>query len=330
MDMGRMYITKNEAQAYADAGALAAAQLLDGTSTGVTAARNAATGVGNKWAFNTTAFTGTTVEVATSSAGPWTSATTPPSPATNYTYVRVTASASVPFYFAPVVSGFSGTAVTSGTVKGQAVAAQLLQNTFATGAFPFSPIAFDGATGGAHTTAPFGFVAGSQYTMRYAANGKSECSGDDADTNHIKIGSARGFWGSNSASTASAEIEGLTQEETLTVGQVLPGVGGAKTSVDTAIVAHIDLDGDTTDDTYAAYMANPSHNGQRVVVMPIQSEVDGTVLGFGTFFLLDDSQYGHTGNSNWCAIFIGLSNVVGSGGTGASSTPGAYQVKLTQ
>jgi Flp pilus assembly protein TadG len=330
MDIGRMYITKNEAQAYADAGALAAAQLLDGTSAGVTAAKNAATGVGNKWSFNTTAFTGTTVEVATSSGGPWTSAATPPSPATNYSYVRVTASVTLPFYFAPVVSGFAGTAVTHGTVNAQAVGAQLLQTTFATGAFPFSPIAFDGATGGAHTTAPFGFVAGQQYTMRYAANGKSECSGDDADANHIKIGSARGFWGSNSASTASEEIEGLLQEETLTVGQVLPGVGGAKTSVESAIEDHINFDGDTTDDTYAAYVANPAHNGQRVVVMPIQSEVDGTVLGFGTFFLLDPNSYGHSGNANWCAIFIGLSNVAGSGGTGASSTPGAYRVKLVK
>jgi hypothetical protein len=166
--------------------------------------------------------------------------------------------------------------------------------------------------------------------MRYAANGKSECTGDAADSNHIKIGSARGFWGSNSASTASAEIEGLTQEESLTVGQVLPGVGGAKTSVESAVIYHIDLDGDKTDDTYAAYLANPAHNGERVVTMPIQSEVDGTVLGFGSFFLLDDGAYGHTGNSNWCAIYLGIADVTDSSGPGASSTPGASQVKLTQ
>jgi hypothetical protein len=65
--------------------------------------------------------------------------------------------------------------------------------------------------------------------------------------------------------------------------------------------------------------------------MPIQSEVDGTVLGFGTFFLLDDTSYGHTGNSNWCAVFIGQANTLDNGGNpGASSTPGAYQVKLVQ
>jgi len=58
--------------------------------------------------------------------------------------------------------------------------------------------------------------------------------------------------------------------------------------------------------------------------------VTGAVLGFGTFFLLDDASYGHTGNSVWCAIYIGQANIENSGGQGASSTPGAYQVKLVQ
>jgi hypothetical protein len=107
-------------------------------------------------------------------------------------------------------------------------------------------------------------------------------------------------------------------------------VGGAKTSVADAIVNRVDQDGDRTDDTYAAYVANPAHNGQRVITMPIQSEVNGTVLGFGTFLLLDDGSYDHTGNSNWCAIYIGGANIVNSGGTGASSTPGAYKVQLVQ
>ena len=64
--------------------------------------------------------------------------------------------------------------------------------------------------------------------------------------------------------------------------------------------------------------------------MPIQSEVDSTVLGFGTFFLLDDNAYGHTGNSDWCAIYLGSANVTDGSGSGASSTPGAYIVKLVQ
>jgi Flp pilus assembly protein TadG len=332
MDVGRMYIAKNEAQAFADAGALAAALVLDGTSTGVTNAQTAASSLGNKWNFLSSAFSGTTVAVATSSAGPWTSAGSPPSPATNYTYVKVTANVSVGLYFAPVVTAFAGSSVTSSPVQAMAVAAQLPQTTFNTGAFPFSPMAFDGSTntGGAQTSAPWGFVAGSQYTIRYASNGKSECAGDSGDSNHLANGSARGFWGDNSANVITQQIEGLTQEESLTVGELLPGVGGAKTSVQSAIADRIGEDGDTTDTTYAAYEMNSAANGQRVVVMPIQSEVTGDVLGFGTFFLLPASDYDHTGNSNWCAIYIGLANVLPTGGTGASSTAGAYQVMLVQ
>jgi Flp pilus assembly protein TadG len=331
MDVGRTYITKNEAQAFADAGALAAALNLDGTSAGVTNAQTAATSVGNKWNFATTAFSGTTVEVATSSAGPWTSASSPPSPATNYTYVRVTASASVNLYFAPVVTAWWGSALMTETVRARSVAAQLPQTTWNTGAFPFSPIAFDGPTGGSNATNPWGFVAGQQYTMRYASNGKSECAGDAADTQHRKAKEDRGYWGSNSAATASGEIEGLIQEESLTVGAPIPAVGGAKTSVAAAIDYHIALDGDTTDTTYAAYLANPAHNGERVVTMPIQSELaPNNVLGFGSFLLTAAGTYDHKGNADWCAIYIGQAGVTDSSGPGASSTAGAYQVKLVQ
>jgi Flp pilus assembly protein TadG len=325
VDVARMYVAKNEAQAYADAAALAGALKLDGTSGGVANAKTAAIGLSDKWNFMTSAYSGTTVEVATALAGPWISAATPPSPATNYTFLRVTASAPVSLYFIPAVTGGGFT----GTVNAIGVSNQVLETTSNEGAFPFSPIAFDGPTGGSNSTAPWGFVVGTQYTMRYESSGKTECAGDAADSNHIKIGSARGFWGDNSASVLSGQITGSLQEESLTVGEVLPGVGGAKTSAASAIVNRIDQDGDTTDDTYAAYEANSAHNGERIVYMPIQSEVDGTVLGFGTFLLLDDNSYDHTGSANWCAIFIGA-GVPDSTTVGANSTAGVYQVKLVQ
>jgi uncharacterized membrane protein len=142
MDVGKTYITKNEAQAFADAGALAAALKLDGTSAGVTNAQTAATSLGNKWNFASTAFSGTTVDVATSSAGPWTSASSPPSPATNYTYVRVTASASVNLYFTPVITAWWGATVMNETVRASAIAAQLPQTTWNTGALRTTPTRF--------------------------------------------------------------------------------------------------------------------------------------------------------------------------------------------
>ncbi len=125
-------------------------------------------------------------------------------------------------------------------------------------------------------------------------------------------------------------LQGYSRKRASQLGEVLPGVGVAETAVDSCDRdTRVDQDGDTTDDTYALYLANPAHNGERVVYMPIQSEVDGTVLGFGTFLLLDGSQYDHTGNSNWCAIFIGT-GVPDSAGAGANSTAGVYQIKLVQ
>lgn len=332
VDLGRMYITKNEAQAFVDAGALAAAEKLDGTSDGVTNAQTAATSLGNKWNFGTTAFTGTTVEVATSSAGPWTSAGSPPSPATNYMYVRVTANTSVHLYFTPVVVNWAGSSQTSATVKAMGAAAQLPVTTLNTGAFPFSPIAFDGPSGGNQPASNnWGFVAGQEYTMRYQSNGKGECGGDAGDVQHRKAQEDRGYWGSDSAATDTAEIEGLKQEESVTVGAPIPSVGGAKTSVVTALDYRIAEDGDTADNTWASYLANTDHNGQRVAVMPIQSEVAPyNVLGFGTFLLEASGSYDHSGSANWCAIFIGVGNLTGTGNPAASSTAGAYQVKLVQ
>jgi Flp pilus assembly protein TadG len=326
VDLGRMYIVKNEAQSYADAAALAGALQLNGTSAGVTAAQTAATSLGDYYNLGTTSFTGTTVQVATSLSGPWVSTGSPPSPATNYIYAKVTANASMKLYFLPVVSGS-----TSLTVQAAATAQQVAPSTWNTGAFPFSPIGFDGPNGGNNTAATnWGFVVGQQYTMRYAANGKSECTGDSGDSDHTKNGSARGFWGDNSANVLGQQVLGDLQEESLTVGEVLPGVGGAKTSVADDIVSRVDQDTDTSDDTYASYIAGGG-NGRRLVTMPIQSEVDGTVLGFGTFLLMDDGSYDHTGNSNWCAIFIGGAGLRDSpGGLGASSTFGTYVVQLVQ
>lgn len=330
-DLGRMYIAKNEAQGYADAAALAGVLKLDGTSNGVTTAKNTATALTDKWNFATSSFSGTVVEVASSLQGPWTNATTPPNPATNYIYLRVTANAPIALYFMPLVSLFAGVSspATTSTVNAVAVAQQVVQNTFNEGAFPFSPMAFDGPTGGNNTSAPWGFVAGQQYTMRYPASGGGSCTGDSGDSNHTSNGSSRGFWGDNSAAVISEQVQGDLQEESLTVGQALPGVGGAKTTVATDIVDRVDQDTDTTDDVYSTYVQNGG-NGRRVVTMPIQSEVTGDVLGFGTFFLLDNNSYGHTGNSIWCAIYIGQANVADTSNPGASSTPGAYQVKLVQ
>ena len=112
VDMGHVFITKNETQAFVDAAALAGALQLNGQDTGITNAKGAVTTMksSNKWNFGATAVVTPIVEFTTSAAGAaanaactggWT--TNPPSPPTSYNCVRVKASISVPMYFIPVV-----------------------------------------------------------------------------------------------------------------------------------------------------------------------------------------------------------------------------------
>ncbi len=54
VDLGRVFIVKNEIQVYADAAALAGAMALDGTTTGIQNAASAIAASGNKWNFGTT------------------------------------------------------------------------------------------------------------------------------------------------------------------------------------------------------------------------------------------------------------------------------------
>src|SRR6478672_4011619 len=69
VDIGRMYISKNETQAYVDAAALAAALQLDGTTTGITRANDAATNMSAAWNFSSTVLTNPTVEFSSASSG---------------------------------------------------------------------------------------------------------------------------------------------------------------------------------------------------------------------------------------------------------------------
>src|SRR5215470_5360025 len=69
IDIGRMYIAKNEAQAYVDSAALAAARQLDGSPAGITRASSAVGGDTDKWRFDTQSFTSVTTTFSTSANG---------------------------------------------------------------------------------------------------------------------------------------------------------------------------------------------------------------------------------------------------------------------
>jgi Flp pilus assembly protein TadG len=61
-DFGRIYIARNEAQIFTDAAALTAALKMDGTESGLDAAREAVKRLPNRWNLGTKEFTGVVVE----------------------------------------------------------------------------------------------------------------------------------------------------------------------------------------------------------------------------------------------------------------------------
>jgi hypothetical protein len=61
-DLGRVYITRNEAQVFTDAASMAAAKQLDGTPAGLARARAAVSALPNHWNLGTQDFEGVVVE----------------------------------------------------------------------------------------------------------------------------------------------------------------------------------------------------------------------------------------------------------------------------
>ena len=106
IDLGRMYITKNEAQSFADSAALYAAQQLDGTTTGLTNADYVVNHNSNAWNFGTTAFTGSITEYSADGTTNWqTSDKIGGVSAVNIRYVRVTPVVNnMALFFLPVTS----------------------------------------------------------------------------------------------------------------------------------------------------------------------------------------------------------------------------------
>jgi Flp pilus assembly protein TadG len=356
VDVGRMYITKNEAQAYADSAALNAATKLDGTATGIQNANAAVTASVNTWQFNTTSFAGTTVEFSQDGLTGWNSS---PSNPANYGYVRITATArNLGLFFLPVVGTPQQMNIVASAVAGQILVSGFTANTN-TGIFPFSPIAHaDGVTSAQvlanDPTGNFGFTAGQFYDMRWPSNpkingkGANVCAGDatnqwitkaDASNN-----SERGYIEDTSASAIRAAIEddGLTLP--IVLNQQVTMTGGAKGTEADALAARIAQDTDPTTNPYQSYMNAQNGNGRRVVTMAINSgpsdnngvgrpaAQQNVVVGFAQFFLTAMT-YPKAGNQAWCAEYIGPGALVISQSNSAASTNGAngaYVVRLTQ
>ena len=338
VDLGRLYITRNEAQAFTDAASLAAVRCLNGKSSGISQANDAVTTTmsANRWNMATTAFSSanTVTEFATSATGPWAAN---PAPAAGYAFARVTATPSLGLSFMTVVGGPSAQAVAARSVAG------MISASFPKGGYlPFTVFAHT-LTGDPN----FGFSPGEEYTFLWPGNvkvGNNGCRGDNSqqwiDNASAGGGSERGYFELQSASSIRQAILGQRQLSPLSVGDTLNLTNGQKQTEQDALVALANRDSDQQDYNPNSSGVAPAYsgNGARLVLLPINSGFTGDptanppiqpkqVLTFGAFLL--PTHYSGSGNKSWCAIYMG-SKTVGSDGVSPLTGAGAYVTKLLQ
>jgi hypothetical protein len=345
VDVGRMFIAKNETQAFCDSAALGAAMALDGTTTGIAAAQAAVTNSTNAWNLGTSRVNSPTVVFATGAAGPWTAN---PNPATGYMYARVSATAPVQLYFLPVI-----VAQSIENVASSATAAQIAITSFPRGLAPYTGITTD-------PTGPyFGLTVGQEYDIQWPQYNSTRagcspgnpdkcfnsppCSGEPklAKMAVVKYWGSdlNGYWGANSNSDIRAEILDVVQTQPVAVGTNIRPVltSGNKAAEAVYLDERASQDSNTVDNNVDEYLLHP-HNGRRLIPVPIVDPTDPattTVVGYGQYLLMANGSpsnfYQRTTNGNdpFCAIYAGPYNVGGIG-PGAGGSTGAVRVRLIQ
>ena len=346
VDVGRMFIAKNETQVYCDAAAISAALVLDGTGTGIAHAASVVTASTNKWNFGTSSISSPSVKFATAAAGPW---VTSPNPAAGYAYVQVTANVQVPMYFLPLLTGQGISTVASAAVAGQVPITSLSR-----GLAPYTAVS-------TNINGPdFGFIVGNSYTIHWPTfNGNRSgcgignpdkcfnsppCSGDPPASLSAVVANwgsqYHGFWGSNSNNLIATSVLDGIQLAPLSLGTNLDPfmAPGNKQSEAGYLDQRASQDGDSSDDEPSSYLINSGHNGRRLLAVAIADPVDTThtnVIGFGQFLLhsngspSDYYKQNGKGNSPYCATYVGPYNV-GSTGPGTGGSTGASSVRLVE
>ena len=364
VDLGHVFIIKNETQAFADAAALAAALQLDGTTAGITRAGTAATSLTNKWNFDTTSVPSPTVEYAVTSTGTWYDAASVPDPST-IIYARVTATTAPNIYFIPVVLVNK---VYTMNVKSMAVAGQVdfANNTeIIQGLGPYAAVA------SSNTGPKFGFTVGDEYDVQWPqyngtrkncsnANGNldncfvnSTCSGETTAAKQEVVqywgSKTNGYRGSSGTSNLNAYILDEKQLQALNIGDNIDPVlsNGDKQGTAQIMDNRVNQDPVNYGNDLTAYLDNPAHNGRRLMPVPVvlpSSNNSSPVVGYGLMFLLSDqtaaggtsafyqsgdANHSANGNAPYCAIYAGPF-VLGSMNPGGGSSSGGSRVKLVQ
>lgn len=335
IDIGRMYIAKNEAQSFVDAAAIDAALELNATFAGFQSAVQVVNNSTNRWNFRTSAFAATQVEFSTSQAGPWEAS---PTGADGYRFVRVQTTVDVPIAFMRVL----GHGPTS-PVEAVAIAGQIEKTSFREGLFPFSPFAHPPGTRTPGHDSVSGLTPGESYTIRWGAgvgggNPHSACPSDNLpemrDIASAGGGEERGFIESTSADLIRRTIVFDYQTVFRQVGDSVAMTGGAKQTQKDSLVERVRQDSDRTSVTFSEYFngGNPLGNGRRLVACPINLGEPGgyQIIQVAGFFLQREEDYlaALGGNKAFCAEYVGT-YVQGGRGRGAGG-PGYYVVRLVQ
>ncbi|MEO8052871.1 MAG: pilus assembly protein TadG-related protein [Acidobacteriota bacterium] len=252
IDLGHVFIAKNETQAYVDAASIAAALQMDGTTEGITRANTAATSLSGAWNFSSSKITNPTVEFGNATAGPWYAPTAVNSGlAPTMNYVRVTKTVAPSIYFVPVVMT---NPVYSQNVQSQAIAGQVAfsaSTSIVAGLGPFMGVAAcaNGSSVAsciATSNSNFGLTVGNIYDIQWpqynshragCGNGignidkcfnSPPCPGDDVlkggNMNPMQEvvqnwgSSTNGYWGASSTSTINQYILDIKQLQAVSIG----------------------------------------------------------------------------------------------------------------
>ncbi len=350
IDIGTMYVVRNEGQTFCDAASIRAALPLNGTSDRIQDAYNAALATPKSWHFGTKAFPSASVDVRFGSAenGPFDSLATAKSAAepNSYWFAKVEVQMPVDMLLLPVLMGPKSSTVRASAVAGRSEVTGMPENVM-----PFAPFTNKDLCPACGSAEDFyGFTKGKEYTIRWPSNTdsakkdgtgtggggkKTPCAGDDYAERIVfydSVASKRETIVFNSADKIKDVIKTGTGMPRIDVGDRVDRTDGAKTTVGDAFETRWNLDTDTTSSTYAEYASSGTGNGERIIVLPILDK-NNHVVGFGTFFLnRSGAEYGAlTGNEPLCAEYVGSGLVGGPGSAGNGPIPGKlYELRLYQ
>lgn len=355
IDVGRLYLARNEAQSFADSAALAAAVMLDGAS--FTPALNAVAGTymtasTDKWKtyhFQTKQFTDYTVKFSLTGAD-GTFAESGSAPAKSR-FVEVTATAHVPMSFSALLLGSTGDGTSAARTR--AVAGQILKTIWDEGLVPFAPWAHCSteAVAGFAQCVPsesnpaaydVNLTPGKTYAFRWEANafqqsfkdflskgGKIDyngwCDGDmdpgfSNSLGQLYTSTNKTIWDKGRGYWTSGEVHGTSDYRKL-----LEGSMGSAIDLGTLLSS---FDGKEPQEVSALFKdlndkaALPAPGN--TVFAPVVDPVTGAILGFREFILIP----GYKSNTTWCAKYVG--SAVYGPGTASVDQNGIYEIRLVR